>query len=174
MLTSVPLAISRSSRQVVLMHPNSFDAVISRKKVLRVEIDPGTGNPSEMGATPTLGGMGVLRTEDEADFEYVELGAARVQFAAGSPLPAQDLNERDNVGIPAAQCEVLIEAVAKRGEPIPFIADSGDLVMLTLCPGVVVAYEVEKVSAPVNIPPYTRRLMLNPRDDLNYIEPFTD
>lgn len=172
MLTSVPISINTSNRQVVLRHPNSFDAVVSRKRLVRVENDPATGLPSEMGDTPTMGGMGVLRSEDEADFEYDELGPAKVQFVGPGPFQQQDVIERDNGLEPEAQRPVLIECLAAPGSAEYFLADSGDLVMLQLAPGVVIGYEVASVGGTVNIPPYTRRLILNPRDDLAYVAPF--
>lgn len=170
MLTSVPQAINASSRQVVLRHPNSFDCVVSRKRTLRSEVDPDTGAPSEMGGEPTMGGMGVLRAEDEAEFDYVELGPAKLLFAA--PYQAMDTIDRDNALVPEAQREVLIEATAEPGTAGHFVADSQDLVVLTLAPGVLMAYEVGSVPGNVHIPPYTRRYVLNPRDDLAYVEPF--
>lgn len=172
MLTSVPTAINQSNRQVVLRHPNSFDAVVSRKRVVRVELVAGA--PGEMGGNPTLGGMGVLRSEDEADYEYDELGPAKLLFAGPGPFQPQDIIERDNGLVAETQREVLIECVAKPGETGFFVADTSDLVSIMLGPGVVMVYDVATVSGTVNIPPYTRRLVLNPRDDLNYIEPFTD
>lgn len=171
MLTSVPSAINAASRQVVLRHPNAFDCIVSRKRTLRVEPDPDSGDPSEMGGSPTMGGMGVLRSEDEDNFEYEELGAGKLMFAA--PFQPMDAIERDNGLVPETQREVLIEALAAAGAPGHFLADSGDLVVITLAPGVLVAYEVATVSGTVNIPPYTRRLVLNPRDDLAYLAPFT-
>lgn len=174
MLTSVPVAINASQRQVVLRHPNSFDAVVSRKQFQRVETDPATGLPSEMGATPTLGGMGVLRGEDEAEWEYVELGPAKLLFAGPGPFQPMDMNERDNGLVAETQREVLIECIAMPGDVGHFLADTSDLVVITLAPGVAIVFDVATVSGTVNIPPYTRRLVLNPRDDLAYVEPFID
>lgn len=171
MLTSVPTAINAASRQVVLRHPNAFDCIVSRKRTLREEADPNTGSPSEMGGSPTMGGMGVLRSEDEDQIEYQELGPGRLMFAA--PFQASDMIERDNGLVPELQREVLIESVAAPGLPGHFLADSGDLVVITLAPGVLMAYEVATVAGNVHIPPYTRRLVLNPRDDLAYVAPFT-
>lgn len=177
MLNSVPTAINAASRQVTLRHPNAFDCIVSRKRVVRVELD-GAGAPSTSAGLPTMGGMGVLRSEDEVEFEYDELGAAKLLFAGPGPYQAQDMNERDNALLTENSREVLIESVAKpgalEGEPQYFVADTGDLVSLTLGLGVVLSYEVATVSGTVNLPPYTRKLVLNPRDDLNYVEPFTD
>lgn len=171
MLNAVPAAINAASRQVTLRHPNSFSCVVSRKKVTRVETDA-NGDPSEMGGDPTMGGMGILRTEDEAEFEYEELGDAKLLFAA--PFSQQDMIEHDNATLVERQREVLIECVKKPNEAGFFVADTSDLVCIEVGPGVIIAYEVASVSSPTALPPYERRLLLNPRDDLNYVEPFED
>ncbi len=169
MLTSVPTAINRSMRQVVLRHANSYDVVIARKRVTRVEKD-GAGDPSEMGGAPTLGGMGVLRSEDEAEFEYVPLGPAKVLSSA--PFSPMDLNDPASATLAEQQKEALIECVAAPGTPEYFEAQNNDLLMMDLGLGVIMAFEVAVLESRVNVPPYTRRYVLNPRDDLNYLEPF--
>jgi hypothetical protein len=175
MLNAVPASINRLSRLVTLRHPNAFDCIVSRKVITRVEPDQ-NGDPSEMGGAPTMGGMGVLRGEDEAEFDYVELGAAKLIFAGPGAYQPQDVIEHDNALLVERQREVLIESVAapgaEPGEPQHFVADTGDLVFLIMEGGVVIAHEVATVSGTVNIPPYTRKLVLNPRDDLSYVEPF--
>ncbi len=177
MLNSVPTAINKAARQVTLRHPNAFDCIVSRKRVVRTELD-GNGDPSTSAGMSTLGGMGVMRTEDESEFEYDELGAAKLLFAGPGPYQPMDMNERDNALLTENSREVLIECVANQGapngDPQYFVADTGDLVSLTLGLGVVLSYVVATVSGTVNLPPYTRKLVLNPRDDLNYVEPFTD
>lgn len=174
MLTSVPVAINRSARVVTLRHPNSFSCVVSRKRVKRIEPDPGSGDPSEMGGAPTMGGMGVLRSEDEADFEYVLLGDAKMMFAGPGPYQPRDAVDANSALVPETLREVTIESVIDPEKEGGFVADSGDLIMVTLGAGVVVAYDVATVSGTVHVAPYTRRYILNPRDDLNYIEPFAD
>jgi hypothetical protein len=177
MLNNVPTSINAAARQVTLRHPNSFDCIVSRKRVVRVEPGAGGGASTSAGM-PTLGGMGVMRSEDESDFEYDELGAAKLLFAGPGPYQPMDMNERDNALLTENSREVLIESVAKPGaavgQPQYFVADTGDLVSVTLGLGVVLTYDVATVSGTVNLPPYTRKLVLNPRDDLNYVEPFTD
>lgn len=169
MLTQVPTAINRSARQVVLRHPNNLPVVVSRKQVTRLELDA-QGNASEMGGSPTLGGMGTLRSEDEAEFEYVELGEGKMLYAA--PFSPADMIDRDNAALVEAQREVMIEATAAPGAAGYFEAETGDLVMVEMGLGVILAFEVATVTGTVNVPPYTRRYVLNPRDDLNYLEPF--
>lgn len=171
MLHSVPTAVNRAARQVTLRHPNAFSAVVSRKKVTRVENDD-TGNPNEMGGAPTLGGMGVLRSEDEPDFEYEPLGDAKVLFAGPGPYQQQDLNDQGNATLVERTREVLIECVAKEDEAGFFVVENDDLVCIVVGPGVVIAYTAATTASPVALSPYERRYILNPRDDLAYVEPF--
>lgn len=170
MLNQVPSAINRSLRQVVLRHPNSMPCTVWREQVTRVENVPGTETPNEMGGAPTLGGMGVLRSEDEAEFEYVELGEGAMLFSG--PYQPADMNDRDNALLQANAQEAVIESRAEPGATGHFVADVNDLVLLDMGLGVVMAFEVAGVTGSVHIPPYTRKLVLNPRDDLHNLEPF--
>lgn len=163
MLNNVATAVNYSSRLVVLKHPNSIECTVWRKQINRVELD-GDGNPSTMGGTPTLGGMGVLRTEDETDFEYVELGPGRMLYL-GIHEPA-DMIERDNALVPPAMKEALIESIAAPGQTGHFVVDSGDMVFMDMGMGVLVPFEAVSVTGALNIPPFTRKIVLNPRDDL--------
>lgn len=171
MLTSVPAAINKATRQVVLRHPQNFTVTVSRKKVLREELDA-NGDPSESAGMPTLGGMGVMRSEDEAEFEYAELGEGRMLFSG--PYNPQDIIEADNGVAVDNLREVQIECLAVPGSDDYWMADAGDLVMADMGVGVVIAFEVASVGSSVGIPPYTRRVFLNPRDDLNYVAPFDE
>lgn len=177
MLNAVPTAINAATRQVVLRHPNSMDCTVYKKVVKRVEtfgdLDPDSPAPddlSEVGGMPTLGGMGVLRSEDESDFDYVERGAAKCLFAG--VFAPNDLNERDDAVLQQDAQEAQVECLAAPGAPEYFQADTTDLVMITPGLGVVLAYEVATISGMANIPPYVRKLVLNPRDDLHALEPF--
>lgn len=169
MLNQVPRAVSHASRQVVLRHPNSMPCTVWRREVRRVEIDPINGLPSEMGGSPTLGGMGVMRAEDESEFDYVELGPGRMLFVG--PFQPADAVERGNALVPASVTEALVECVAEPGAAEHWVAGSGDLVFLDMGLGVLMPYEAVSVAGSINIPPYTRRLGLNPRDDLAFLSP---
>lgn len=170
MLNAVPTAINAATRQVVLRHPNSMDCTVFKKVVKRVELDPDSGETQEEGGMPTLGGMGVLRNEDESDFDYVERGPAKCLFAG--VFAPNDLNERDDAVLQQDAQEAQVECLAAPGTPEYFQADTTDLVMITPGLGVVLAYEVATISGMANIPPYVRKLVLNPRDDLHALEPF--
>lgn len=168
MLTNVPASVSYSSRQVVLRHPNSMTCHVWRKQVLRTELDD-LGDPSVMGGSPTMGGMGVLRSEDESEFEYQELGEGRMLFV-GIYQPA-DVVERDNGLVPAELQEALVECLVDPAAPGFFLVDTSDVVFLDLGMGNLMPYEVATVTGGIHIPPYTRRLVLNPRDDLAHLAP---
>lgn len=170
MLSRVPASVNFSVRQVVLRHPNSMPCSVWRKEVKRVELDPGTGLPATMGGSPTLGGMGVLRSEDEAEFEYRELGPARMLFV-GIVQPS-DMVERDDAVLQQNLQEAQVVSVAGADMPEYFEADTGDLVLQDMGLGVVLAYEVSGITGNIAIPPYTRKLVLSPRDDLHALEPF--
>lgn len=137
----------------------------------RVEPDA-NGDPSEMGGVPTLGGLGVLRSEDEVEFEYVPLGDAKLVFAGPGPFQQQDMIEHDSATLVERTREVLIECIAKPDDAAYFVPDTGDLVMITIGPDVIMSYEVATVGSTVALPPFERRYVLNPRDDLAYAVAF--
>lgn len=173
MLNNVPASVANAVRNTVLLHPNAFDCVVWRKHVTRVEIDPVTGQPSTMGENPTLGGMGVLKTEDEAEFEYVELGEGKTLFLG--PYQPTSASERGTSPVPAETTEASVESLAEPGQSGSFEATVGDLVMLTLGMGIVLGYEVVDVIIPIGIAPYAvRKAVLQPRDYLHTLTPFAD
>ena len=169
-LRNVPAAINRSARQVVLRHPNNFVCWVWRKRVTRTEFDPDTGQESMVGGMPTLGGMEVIRPEDESDFAYDRLGEARVLF--GALLGKMEFVERGNAVEQDTLQDAQVECVLKPDEEGFFETTKGDLVLVTPGLNVVWAYSVEGVSSPTTIPGYIRNLMLQPRDDLHSLEPF--
>lgn len=117
-----------------------------------------------MGGAPTLGGMGVLRSEDEAEFEYVELGAGRMLYV-GQHVQS-DVIERDNALLPENTKEALVESLAAPGAADHFTVDTGDIVFMDLGMAMLMPFEAVGIVGNINIPPYTRKIVLNPRDDL--------
>jgi hypothetical protein len=172
MLDKVPLAIRKHARLTVIKHPNNMDCTVWRKRVTRIEVDVSTGDESLMGGSPTLGGMGVLRSEDEAQFDYQEIGPGKM-LLVGMFQPSSE-NDQGSALLAAPMQEALIESDAEPGQAAYFEADMGDLVLQQLGLGVFVAYSVEDIVGNVGIPPYTRKFVLQPRDDLHNLEPFTD
>ena len=170
MLHSVPMAINRAARQVVLRNPNAFKLYALRRTVNRVEIDPATGQPNESGGSPTLGGMTVLRAEDEADISYSELGEGRMLFVDGVPEPA-DVNDA-NAGLLGASSRMArIESMVDQTEPGFFEAAQGDLLVIDMGMGASLVYEVVTLSSRCHIPPYNRIVIVNLRDDLDNQNP---
>jgi hypothetical protein len=77
-----------------------------------------------------------------------------------------------NDGINAAEGVLMycmIEPVVKPDAPEYFELKTHDLVFLVVWEGVYVGYEVVGRETNINIPPYTRRYMLQKRDDLKFL-----
>lgn len=170
MLNQVPIGIRKHARLTVLKHPNNMDCTVWRKRVKRVEVNSVTGDESLMGGAPTLGGMGVLRSEDEAEFDYEELGPGKI-LLVGMYQPASE-NDQGSALLTQPMQEALVESTAELGQEAYFEADLGDMVFQQLGLGVFLAYSVEDIVGNVGIPPFTRKLVLQPRDDLHNLEPF--
>jgi hypothetical protein len=108
--------------------------------------------------------MGVLRSEDETEFEYEELGPGRMLYV-GQHVQA-DMIERDNALLPENMKEALVESVAAAGAAGHFVVDTGDIIFLDLGMAMMMPFEAVSIVGNINIPPYTRKVVLNPRDDL--------
>jgi hypothetical protein len=160
MLNNVPIQVNRITRQIVLRHPNAMPCTVQRKTVNR------TAGTSE-GGLPTLGGAGVLDSEDEADFTYSDLGAASILFADIYTPDIGNMSDDDSVPIYAeGMIQAQVECVVDPTNSAYFFADKHDLVIATPGAGIIIPYEVVGVTSKGNIPPYTRLLLLNPREDL--------
>lgn len=166
MLHKVPQHINRAARAVVLNHPNTFPAFMFRKRVTRTNTPP-----DEMGGAQTIGGMGVLSSEDEALVEWDELGYAGVliveQYQGGQMSDRDDATDAN-----AAEMRALIESDAAPDEEGYFEVKRHDVVYLLMGEGVALAYEVVTIEGNVALPPYTRKYVLNKRDDLHFVEQF--
>lgn len=162
MINGVPTAITQAARTVTLKHPNAMDCDVYRKVVTRT--DDGT-----LGGLPTLGGLGVLKSEDEPEFEYQKLGAAKV-LMTGQHDDAAGLNDRGDAIAPStAQVEAQIEFVdATTSTTI----QKNDLLAVMPGGGVVIGFEVVGMTSSVNIYPYTPKWVLAARDDLHDLEPW--
>lgn len=168
MLSQIPITINKVARMTTLRHPNSLDVQLLRKVLLRQETDS-FGNPSESAGAPTMGGMGMLRSEDEAEFDYVPVaGAGKMQMLGGLASPA-DMNDSSASLLTDKAVTARVECVLDPSDPGFWIADKGDLLVADMGMGVLLTYEAVTLSSKVLIPPYTRSLIFNPRDDLNYL-----
>jgi len=160
MLNNVAIAVNKANRQRTLREPNAIDCVLFTKRVDRA----GEGNSFD--GAPTLGGAGMLSSEDEVNYTWVVACDARIHFAQGYAAPLG--NTSDNGGHLDYEDQVLEASI----EPIPnpgtegfVLPDRQMLVAVLVGGGVIVNYQIVDVTGNVNIYPYTRKYLLNPRPD---------
>ena len=163
MLHNVPKRMNHAARLVTLRHPNAVDCEVFDKVVNRVSTDtPATDNDG----SPTLGGMGVLNSDDEHDYDYVKKGEGRLVFMGQFQTEGSNFLDNDeSILYYGDLVEALIESVANEDEAGHFITDKHDLVTVDFGAGVIQTYQVVGVTGSVAVPPYTRRYVLNPRND---------
>lgn len=160
MITNVPIKITDASRAVTLRHPNAMDCTLYRKVLLR------TAGES-MGGLPTLGGLGVLKSEDEPEFEYEAIGLGRIlitsRFAGG------DMADRgDSITVSEPMQEALIVSL----ELGAFEPKKNDLMGVLPGGGVLIGFEIVGVTGNVSIYPYTVKYIIAPRDELHDLTPW--
>jgi hypothetical protein len=153
MLNTVPAQIAKAARIVTMRHPNAFDVVIYRKRILRLE-------------PKTLGGLAVLADEDESDVDWDLLGEGKLLFSdqyAGSNWSS----DQDNINYSAsgffAQIEPLDDAIQLQKTDIVYLLPGG---------GAAIAYEITNIPSTIGIPGYTRKFEIQKRDDLMFIPEF--
>lgn len=169
MQNNVAIQIARANRQMTLRHPNAIPCVLFKKQVTRVSDD------ETYDGYPTIGPLGVLSDEDETQYEWVETGEGMVVFAQGYVAPlgntSDDSSRLDYAeGDIQASVATLIEpGAAGYVEPAKRM-----LLALLMGDGVIVNFEIVDVTGNVNIPPYTRTYLLNPRGDEEVSEALND
>jgi hypothetical protein len=160
MLNNVPATINRSVRAVTLRHPNAMDVQVYRKVLKRTA-------SGSLGGIANIGGLGSISGEDEADVGYVYLGDGKIVLC-GIYQGQHVVDSNDALEAVTPQ-EALVECDANPGTDQWFQVEKFDLVMIEPGDGSMLVMECVDVFGAVNIPPYTRKLVLNPRDDLHYI-----
>lgn len=162
MLTNVPKQINRAARAVVLRHPNSMACTLWVKKFDR---EP-SATPETFAGMPTIGGAGVLDGEDEAKFSYVAVAEARVVFTDRyMPATGNMIDTENALNYTAEPREALIECLAQPGTPEWVLPDKP--MVFTWYPGngVVIPYQIVGTTGSIEIPPYTRKYLVNPLSD---------
>lgn len=162
MLNNVPTQVNRSARLVTLNHPNTMVCFIAKKVSART--DPTL--PTTMGGLPTLEGLGLLSLEDEAAYGKEELGEARILFA--QTFQVRDNNWRDNdTGLifSSEPDEASIECLAEPDSPDFFVPDVNDIVHVNPYADITMPYIIVGVTGAINIPPYTRKYILQSMAD---------
>jgi hypothetical protein len=165
MLNQVPNALAQMARQVVLNHPNRWDVSVFRKRVNRHD-EP---EDDSMGHLPTLGGLGVLDSEDEEDVTWDFVGHG-VMLRTEAYQASKMTDRRDATNSEGAEITVMIEPEDDPGEPGWFKPKNHDIVDVWLGDNVKIAYEIIAVESVVDIPPYVPRYVMNRRDDLLYVD----
>lgn len=164
MLHNVPNSVNRLVRNVVMNHPNTFNCQIFRKHNLR------TGDDEiEAVGKSTFGGMGVLSSEDEENYEYEYMGNGFAlpadQFASAPMVDHHDAN----IGA-ENEFRFLIVLEAQETSDDYFDIKNHDIMYLLFGeePHTArLAYEIVGAETTSNIPPYTMRYICNRRDDLH-------
>lgn len=169
-ITQVPIKIMQAARTVTLKHPNSVECVVYRKVLKRTADD-------SMGGLPTLGGLGVLKSEDEPDFEYTLLAPGKIlilnRYEGGSDMtdrvdaitPSEPMQEAQIVCL-----DVEVDGIKQPG-PEP---QKGDLVGMMPGGGVLVGFEIVGLTGSVAIYPYATKFVIAPRDELHDLGPWKD
>ncbi|MEJ7804435.1 MAG: hypothetical protein WKG03_00725 [Telluria sp.] len=162
MINNVPIKIMEASRNVARRHPNSIDCVVLRKKLLS---PPGA---EQMGGLPTMGGMGVLKSEDEPDFEYVQIGLGKVLVTGR--FDGGDMTDRGDSIVPDLPMQ---EAQIVSADEVPgFEVKKGDLVGMMPGGGVLIGFEIVGSTGSVAIYPYVTKWIIAPRDELHDLAPW--
>lgn len=160
MLNNVAIAANKANRQRTMRHPNALDCVLFTKQVDRQD---------EGGAydgAPTLGGAGMLSSEDEVNYSWVVACDARISFAQGFAAPLGNTSDDgQRLDYENQVLEASIEPVPNPGTEGYVLPDRQMLVAVLVGGGIIVNYQVVDVTGNINIPPYTRKYLLNPRPD---------
>jgi len=164
MINNVPVAITKAASAVTRKHPNSMDCVVYRK----VLTDPDDGQ--NMGGLSTLGGMGVLKGEDEADFEYQKVGMGRILITAR--FEGGEISDRGDSIVPDQPMQ---EAQIVSAANVPdFQVQKGDLVGVMPGGGVLIGFEIIGQTGNIAIYPYASKWVIAPRDELHDLAPWKE
>lgn len=160
MLNNVAIQINRANRQRTLREPNAIDCVLFTKQVEREADD------ASFDGYPTLGGAGVMSDEDEVNYSWVYACDAKIHFAQGYAAPLGNTADNgDRLGYADGVTEASIEPIIDPGLPGYVQPGKRMLVALLMGDGLIINYEIVDVTGNVNIPPYTRKYLVNPRPD---------
>lgn len=160
MLYSVPDNFNKFARNVVMTHPNSMPAVMYRKTNTRPD--------EKLNSVPSMGGIGVLSSTDEEQFDYNRIGPCRVLPA--EPFQAAPMAKSRDANIGAVdEYRFMIEPLHPSGHAEWFLPKNHDVFYLLLTgdeAGPSIAFEIVAEETTSNIPPFTQRYVCNRRDEL--------
>ena len=107
-----------------------------------------------------------MSDEDEVNYSWVYACDAKIHFAQGFAAPLG--NTADNGGrldYPEGVTEASIEPILEPGAEGYVQPAKRMLVALLMGDGLIINYEIVDVTGNVNIPPFTRKYLVNPRPD---------
>ena len=160
MLNNIAIAVNKANRQRTLREPNAIDCVLFTKRVDRV------GEGTAFDGAQTLGGAGMLSSEDEVNYSWVVACDARIRFAQGFAAPLGNMSDSGRrLDFEDQVLEASIEPVPNPGTKGYVLPDRQMLVAVLVGGGVIVNYQIVDVTGNLNISPYTRTYLLNPRPD---------
>jgi len=160
MLNNVAIAINKANRQRTLREPNAIECVLFTKRVDR------ESDSTSYDGYPTLGGAGVMSDEDEVNYSWVYACDAKIHFAQGFAAPLGNTADDDGrLNYPEGVTEASIEPILDPGAEGYVQPAKRMLVALLMGDGLIINYEIVDVTGNVNIPPYTRKYLVNPRPD---------
>lgn len=151
--------------QVIRGHGNAWDVQMLRKVVKR------TSSTGTVGGSPNLGGLAVLDSNDETDFEYEFLcngHALKAEFF-------QPGNMTDRMDAAIGGAEEFLYMLAREKDPNDLTAHLQPLTTKTLVLFILgegegaarLAYEVATVDATCELPPFLPRYVLNRRAEMD-------
>jgi hypothetical protein len=163
MLNNVSVQVNKANRMATLRHPNAADCTVLRKTVNRVSTD----DPEEFSGLPTIGGLGVLDSEDEANYDYEEIGEGKIVMMGQFQTNGGNWNDADDGLLYPEQpmIEGMIECILKPEEAGFFVASKHDVVLVDMGVGIVIPYQIVGETGSIALPPYTKRYILQARHD---------
>lgn len=162
MLNNVSVQVNKANRMATLRHPNAAEFTLLRKTINRVSTD----EPETFSGMPTIGGLGVLDSEDEANYDYAEIGEGMVVLMGQFQTNGGNWNDADDGLVPdQPMIEAMAECNLKPDEEGFFIVSKHDVMLIHMGMGIVLPYQVVGETGSVSIPPYTKRYILQLRQD---------
>jgi hypothetical protein len=147
MLTTIPDAINKMTRQVILNHPSHYRCAIIRATATRSE--PLSGH------LPTLGGLGVLLADDEDALAFAQIGTGWLLPA--DPYAAAPMTDKlDAENGAAGEVTFLIAP-----EDPALVVAKNDIIYRYHDYGVTQAFTVVDIRAQIAIPPFCLRYVCN-------------
>lgn len=153
---NVPMAITAAQRMEALTHPDSPDCTVLRKVLLRTS--------NEM-----MGGLDVLESEDEPDYEYQSIGMGKILLT--SRFTGSDIFDQGDGFVPD---EPMQEALIFSVDVLGFEPQKNDLVGAMLGGGVIIGFEIVGITGNASIYPYTPKWVIAPRNELHSLEPWAE